>query len=138
MHDTCSEENDRLRLVCKKSDTVTEPAGVMADTDSPPPPPATLDVAELSLSASMQLPGDRLTLSATSLGDMYDMSYRGWYPILLSKSNPSGARHRSWNCGMTAIENPVRNGNTTTAVKALVRGCAAIVHHFEGGGGHVA
>lgn len=75
MQDTCSDENDRLRLVCKKSDTVTEPAGTMP----PPPPlplqPATLD-AELSLSTSIQLPGDRLTLPApptTSLGDMYDM-----------------------------------------------------------------
>lgn len=86
MHDTCSDENDRLRLVCKKSDTVTEPAGTTPPptppppTPPPPPPPpllqpATLD-AELSLSTSIQLPGDRLTLTAppiTSLGDMYDM-----------------------------------------------------------------
>jgi len=69
MHDTCSDENDRLRLVCRKSDTVTEP----------PAAAATLD-AELSLSASMQLPGDRLMLPAartptTSLGDMYDMRW---------------------------------------------------------------
>lgn len=70
MHDTCSDENDRLRLVCRKSDTVTEPPAAAA---------AALD-AELSLSASMQLPGDRLMLPAartptTSLGDMYDMRW---------------------------------------------------------------
>lgn len=68
MHDTCSDEKDRLRLVCRKSDTVTEPAATAA-----------LD-AELSLSASMQLPGDMLMLPAartptTSLGDMYDMRW---------------------------------------------------------------
>lgn len=69
MHDTCSEENDRLRLVCKKSDTVTEPPACAA---------AALD-AELSLSASAQLPGDMLTLPTRppppppmSLGDRYD------------------------------------------------------------------
>jgi len=64
MHDTCSEENDTVRLVCKKSDTVTEPAAT-----------APLD-AELSLSASAQLPGDELMLPGpptASLGDRYDI-----------------------------------------------------------------
>lgn len=70
MQDTCSEENVRLRLVCRKSETVqTEPAATaVAATDGP------LDAVELSLSASMQLTGDRLTLPATFLGDTYDMS----------------------------------------------------------------
>lgn len=64
MHDTCSDENDMLRLVCKKSDTVTEPDAAITPLD-----------AELSLSASIQLlPGDRLILPGpppivTSLGD---------------------------------------------------------------------
>lgn len=78
MHDTCSDENVRLRLVCRKSDTVTEPPPPPpADTaaDGWPPPVTLLDVAELSLSASAQLPGDMLTLPATaaSLGDTYDI-----------------------------------------------------------------
>lgn len=79
MHDTCSDENDRLRLVCKKSDTVTEPAGPIPPLPvMPPPPTPTLDEAELSLSASMQLPGDKLTLPPfMSLGDRYeDMTRR--------------------------------------------------------------
>lgn len=69
MHDTCSDENDMLRFVCKKSDTVTEPL-------APTAPPAALDT-ELSLSASIQLPGDKLKLPAQlptmSLGDRYDI-----------------------------------------------------------------
>jgi len=69
MHDTCSDENERLRLVCRKSDTVTDPPAAAVALDP-----------ELSLRASIQLPGDRLMLPAartptTSLGDMYDMRW---------------------------------------------------------------